>query len=64
MSTTEFVAAARIQCKNLGIPSYEVVTVPHPIVPLTKEEVWARADAAIETIVSRLVAQDVQAAAS
>ncbi len=63
MSTTEFVAAARIQCKNLGIPSYEVVTVPHPIVPLTKEEVWARADAAIETIVSRLVAQDVQAAA-
>ncbi|MEW6296157.1 MAG: hypothetical protein AB1671_00235 [Thermodesulfobacteriota bacterium] len=64
MSTTEFVAAARIQCKNLGIPSYEVVTVPHPIVPLTKEEVWARADAAIETIVSRLVAQDVQAAAA
>jgi hypothetical protein len=64
VSTTEFVAAARIQCKNLGIPSYEVVTVPHPIVPLTKEEVWARADAAIETIVSRLVAQDVQAAAA
>jgi hypothetical protein len=41
-----------------------VVTIPHPIVPLTKEEVWARADAAIATIVSRLVVQEVQAAAS
>ena len=40
ISTTEFVAAAKVQCTNLGVPSYEVVTVPHPIVPLTKEEVW------------------------
>jgi hypothetical protein len=53
-----------LQCKNLGIPSYEVVTVPHPIVPLTKEEVWSRADAVIDTIVSRLVAQEIRAAAS
>jgi len=53
-----------VQCKNLGIPSYEVVTVPHPIVPLTKEEVWSRADAVIDTIVSRLVTEQVQAAAS
>ena len=30
ISTTEFMAAARVQCKNLGIPTYEVVTVPHP----------------------------------
>jgi len=53
-----------LQCKNLGIPSYEVVTVPHPIVPLTKEEVWARADAVIDTVISRLVAEEVRAAAS
>ncbi len=55
--------AARLQCKNLGIPSYEVVPVPHPIVPLTLEEVRARADAAMGAIVSRLVVQQVQAAA-
>jgi hypothetical protein len=64
ISTTEFVAAARVQCKNLGIPQYEVVTVPHPIVPLTKEEVWARADAIVGAVVAKLVAEEVQAAAS
>jgi hypothetical protein len=53
-----------VQCKNLGIPSYEVVTVPHPIVPLTKEEVWSRADAVIDTVISRLVAEEVRAVAS
>jgi hypothetical protein len=57
------VAAARLQCKNLGIPSYEVVTVPHPIVPLPKEEIHARADAVIATIVGRLVAESARAAA-
>jgi hypothetical protein len=64
IATTEFVAAARIQCKNLGIPSYEVVTVSHPIVPLTKEEVWSRADAVIDLIASKLAMQEMQAAAS
>jgi hypothetical protein len=58
------VAAARVQCKNLGIPQYEVITVPHPIVPLTKEEVWSRADAIINNVVGKLVAEEVQAAAS
>jgi hypothetical protein len=53
-----------VQCKNLGIPAYEVVTVPHPIVPLTKEEVWSRADAVIDTVISRLVAAEVRAVAS
>jgi hypothetical protein len=63
ISTTEFVAAAKVQCTNLGVPSYEVVTVPHPIVPLTQEEVWARADAVMDTIVARLVSEDARAAA-
>jgi hypothetical protein len=57
------VAAARVQCKNLGIPAYEVVTVPHPIVPLTKEEVWSRADAVIDTITAKLVGNEARAAA-
>jgi hypothetical protein len=63
VATTEFVEAARLQCKNLGIPSYEVVTVPHPVASLTKEEARARADAVIETLAARLVAQRAQAAA-
>jgi len=48
----------------LGIPSYKVITVPHPIVPLPQEEIRARADAVIDTVVSRLVALPMQAAAS
>jgi hypothetical protein len=57
------VAAARVQCKNLGISAYEVVTVPHPIVPLTKEEVWSRADAVIDAITAKLVGNEARAAA-
>jgi hypothetical protein len=41
-----------------------VITVPHPIVPLTKEEVWSRADAIINNVVGKLVVEEVQAAAS
>jgi hypothetical protein len=52
-----------LQCKNLGIPSYEVITVPHPIVPLTKEEVWSRADAIIDSIVAKLIGNEARAAA-
>ncbi len=63
ISTTEFVAAARLQCKNLGIPSYEVITVPHPIVPLSKEEIWERADTAMDRIAAKLVREDARAAA-
>jgi hypothetical protein len=63
IATTEFVEAARLQCTNLGFPSSEVITVPHPIVPLPKEEIRARADVVIDTIVSRLVTPLAQAAA-
>jgi hypothetical protein len=41
-----------------------VVTVPHPIVPLTKEEVWSRADAVIDAVVGKLVVEEMQAVAS
>jgi hypothetical protein len=34
-----------------------------PIVPLSKEEIWARADAVIDTVALRLVAEEVRAVA-
>ncbi|MGE0679992.1 MAG: hypothetical protein AB7P69_03640 [Candidatus Binatia bacterium] len=40
------------------------MAVPHPIVPLTKEEIWSRADAVIDMVVAKLVAEELQAAAS
>jgi hypothetical protein len=54
VATTEFREAGRIQYANLGYPSYDIVFIPHPIFPLTKEETWAKADAVIEQVVRRL----------
>ena len=54
VATTEFCEAGRIQYTNLGYPSYDIVFIPHPIFPLTKEETLAKADAVIEEIVQRL----------
>ena len=54
VATTEFREAGRIQYTNLGYPSYDIVFIPHPIFPLTREETFAKADAVIEQIVKRL----------
>jgi hypothetical protein len=54
VATTEFREAGRLQYAYLGYPSYEIVFIPHPIFPLTKEETFAKADAVIEQIVNRL----------
>jgi len=52
--STEFQRAARAQASALGAVDYETVMVPHPIQPLTRDEVRALADKAFETIVARL----------
>jgi hypothetical protein len=54
VATTEFQEAGRLQYTNLGYPSYDIVFIPHPIFPLTKEETFAKADAVIEQIANRL----------
>lgn len=54
--SSEFVTAARAQAEALGARDYRAVTVPHPIQPLTREEVQALADKAYDEIVRRLTA--------
>ncbi len=54
--TTEFVRAARAQAEALGAADYRPVVVPHPIQPLTREEVQALADKAYDEVVRRLTA--------
>jgi alkanesulfonate monooxygenase SsuD/methylene tetrahydromethanopterin reductase-like flavin-dependent oxidoreductase (luciferase family) len=54
--STEFVRAARAQADALGATDYRTVVVPHPIQPLTREEVRALADRAFDEIVRRLTA--------
>ena len=54
MISTEFAKAARAQASALGADSYKTITVPHPIQPLTRDEVRALADKAYDDIVARL----------
>lgn len=54
--SSEFVNAARAQAAALGATEYQTVVVPHPIQPLTREEVRQLADKVIDDIVRRLTA--------
>ncbi len=52
--STEFAKAARAQADALGATEYRTVAVPHPIQPLTRDEVRVLADKAFDDIVARL----------
>ena len=52
--STEFARAATAQAAALGATSYRTVMVPHPIQPLTREEVRALADKAFDEVVARV----------
>lgn len=52
--SSEFVGAARAQAEALGARDYRTVVVPHPIQPLTREEVQALAELAFDAVVRRL----------
>ncbi len=52
--SSEFVRAARAQAEALGATAYQTVVVPHPIQPLTREEIRLLADKAFDEIVRRL----------
>jgi hypothetical protein len=52
--STEFARAARAQAEALGAVDYRAIMVPHPIQPLTRDEVRALADKAYDEIVARL----------
>ena len=54
--SSEFQRAARAQADALGAKDYRTVVVPHPIQPLTRDEVRALADKAYDEIVRRLTA--------
>jgi alkanesulfonate monooxygenase SsuD/methylene tetrahydromethanopterin reductase-like flavin-dependent oxidoreductase (luciferase family) len=55
VATTEFMTAARAQASALGRSDLDAVYVAHPIQDQTKEEIEAKAGAAIEELARRLV---------
>jgi hypothetical protein len=57
VATHEFMTAARAQASALGRPDFDAVYVAHPIQDQTKQEIEARAEAALGEIVGRLTGQ-------
>jgi hypothetical protein len=56
VGTEPFADEALEQAALLGMPGYRMVWVPHPVQLLTAEQLDARADAAMEEILRRLLA--------
>jgi hypothetical protein len=54
IATGEFRTAARAQAAALNRPDFDAIYVTHPIQDQTKQEIEARADAALLEIVARL----------
>lgn len=54
VASSEFVDAAQVQARSLGLPELEWVIVPHPIQDATDEELRARADDALGSVLRAL----------
>ena len=59
VATHEFMTAARAQAGALGRPDFDAVYVEHPIQDQTRDEIEAKAEAAVGEIVRRLTGQQV-----
>jgi hypothetical protein len=55
IASTEFIDAADVQAKALGLPDVRRIFVPHPIQDATDDEMRAKADAIVEMVIEALV---------
>ena len=55
VGTLPFADEALEQAALLGMPGYRMVLIPHPVQLLTADELDARADAAMEHVLGRLL---------
>ena len=55
VATDEFKTAARAQAAALARPDLDAVYVAHPIQDQNRQEIEARAEAAVDEIVARIV---------
>jgi hypothetical protein len=55
IASTEFVDAAEVQSKALGLPDVQRIFVPHPIQDATDDEMRAKADAIVDRVIEALV---------
>ena len=54
IASSEFIDAADVQAKALGLPDVKRVIVPHPIQDATDEEMRAKADAIVDAVIGAL----------
>ncbi len=54
MGTFEFEALARLEAKNRGIEALPLALVPHPLGGIHEDDVRAKADLAIESVLKAL----------
>ena len=54
VASSEFISAADVQSRSLGIPDVARVFTPHPIQDRTDDEMRAYADAALAEIVAAI----------
>jgi len=55
VGTEPFIDEAIEQARVLGMPELRIVTVPHPVQLLTREQVEELADRALDDVVAQLV---------
>jgi hypothetical protein len=55
VGTEPFIDEAIEQARVLGMPELRIVTVPHPVQLLTREQVEELADRALDEVIARLV---------
>jgi alkanesulfonate monooxygenase SsuD/methylene tetrahydromethanopterin reductase-like flavin-dependent oxidoreductase (luciferase family) len=55
IASSQFVDAADVQARALGLPEVRRIFVPHPIQDATDEEMRAKADAIIDAVIEALV---------
>ena len=55
IASSEFIDAAEVQSKALGLPDVKRIFVPHPIQDATDDEMRSKADAIVDEVISALV---------
>ena len=55
IASSEFIDAAEVQSRALGLPGVRRIFVPHPIQDATDDEMRAKADAIVDGIIAALV---------
>lgn len=55
IASTEFIDAAEVQSKALGLPEVNRIFVPHPIQDATDDEMREKADAIVDRVIAALV---------